>query len=123
MALTYKVFSLGCRANQADALSYAGVLERAGWRAAAEAETPELVLVQSCTVTMSVDAQDRQMVRKIRRESPFAKIVMTGCYAQQLRPGLGPADRASTNTVVDADYIIGNLDPRKWELLAEIAQA
>lgn len=109
---TYRIHFLGCKSNQSDALSYAGVLDRAGWRQAGEDEAPALLLVQSCTVTMSADAQARQLVRRLKRENHDAKILMTGCFAQQ------PEAPAS---LPEADYVVGNLNPRKWEILSEIA--
>jgi threonylcarbamoyladenosine tRNA methylthiotransferase MtaB len=109
---TYRIHFLGCKSNQSDALSYAGILDRAGWRQAGEGEAPALLLVQSCTVTMSADAQARQLVRKLKRENHDAKVLMTGCFAQQ------PEASAS---LPEADYVVGNLNPRKWEILSEIA--
>lgn len=109
MSLTYKLHFLGCKANQSDALSVAGLLERAGWMEANESEQPALNVVQTCTVTMSADAQGRQLVRKLKRDNPSAKILMTGCYAERIRD------------LAEADYVIGNLDPQKMQKLSEIA--
>src|SRR5262249_25943703 len=109
MSLTYKIHFLGCKANQSDALSVAGLLERAGWTEANESNQPALNVVQTCTVTMSADAQGRQLMRKLKRENPTAKILMTGCYAERIKD------------LPEADYVIGNLDPQKLEKLTEIA--
>src|SRR5262249_26346332 len=113
VALTYRVHFLGCKANQADALAYAGVLERAGWTEAPEGQEPGVLLVQSCTVTMSADAQARQLVRRLKREHPGSRIVLTGCFAQQLS--------ASGGKLEEADEIVGNLDPDRWNIFARIA--
>jgi threonylcarbamoyladenosine tRNA methylthiotransferase MtaB len=43
----------------------------------------ELVIVNSCTVTQRTDQQVRQTVRKLHRENPTARIVVTGCYAER----------------------------------------
>src|SRR5829696_8345783 len=80
---TYRIEFLGCKANQSDALSYAGILQRAGWQEAAGNESPDLVVIQTCTVTMSADAQGRQMVRHLKRNHPQSRILLTGCYAQR----------------------------------------
>lgn len=110
---TYKIHFLGCKSNQSDALSFAGVFDRAGWRPADDGEAPSLLLVQSCTVTMSADAQARQLVRKLKRENLHAKVLMTGCFAQNVE----------AKSLPEADYIVGNLNPRKWEILSGIAGA
>jgi threonylcarbamoyladenosine tRNA methylthiotransferase MtaB len=43
----------------------------------------ELVVLNTCTVTSTADDELRQAVRRIHRESPEAKILVTGCYAQR----------------------------------------
>lgn len=110
---TYRVHFLGCKANQADALAYAGVLERAGWAEASEGQEPGVLLVQSCTVTMSADAAARNMVRHLKRQHPGSLLVLTGCFAQQLS--------ASGGALPEADEIVGNLDPDRWKILERIA--
>jgi threonylcarbamoyladenosine tRNA methylthiotransferase MtaB len=112
---TYKVHSFGCKTSQSDALGYAGILREAGWREACEEERPGLLLVQTCTVTMSADAQARQLVRKLKRENANAKILMTGCFAQRIEAVVG--------ALPEVDYVIGNLNPRKYEILSQIAGA
>jgi threonylcarbamoyladenosine tRNA methylthiotransferase MtaB len=42
-----------------------------------------VVVVNTCTVTRRADQEARQLVRRIARESPGARIVVTGCYAQR----------------------------------------
>lgn len=115
MTQTYHIEFLGCKANQSDALSYAGILQRAGWREAPDAASARLFVIQTCTVTMSADAQGRQLVRRLKRQHPEARILMTGCYAQRAEQEL--------RAVPGVDYVIGNLNPRKLELMAEIAGA
>jgi threonylcarbamoyladenosine tRNA methylthiotransferase MtaB len=115
MNRTYKVHFLGCKANQSDAYSYAGILQRAGWQEAYDESEPELLLVQTCTVTMSADAQARQIIRRLKREHPASKILVTGCYAQLAENRLA--------RLPDVDFVIGNLNPRKMELLQQIAAA
>ncbi len=45
--------------------------------------TAGLVVLNTCTVTASADAQAREAVRKIHRQNPSARIVVSGCYAQR----------------------------------------
>ncbi len=113
MISTYRIHFLGCKANQSDALSYAGMLQRAGWAEAAETDAASLAIVQTCTVTMSADAQGRQLARKIKRENPNTKILLTGCYAQHAEQEL--------LQLPEVDYVIGNLHPGKFEMLSMIA--
>ncbi len=93
-------------------MGYAGILQRAGWKEAVAGEEVSLVLVQTCTVTMSADAQGRQMVRKLKNQHPSAKILLTGCYAQRAEKEL--------TAMPEVDYVIGNLNPEKDVLLSRI---
>jgi threonylcarbamoyladenosine tRNA methylthiotransferase MtaB len=74
-------FTLGCRLNQYDTAAL-----RAGVRAEGLEETdasPDVIVVNTCTVTRRADQEARQLVRRLHRESPGARIVVTGCYAQR----------------------------------------
>src|SRR5206468_11499753 len=46
-------------------------------------QNSDVVVINTCTVTHSADTQARQVIRKVHRENPKAKIVVTGCYAQR----------------------------------------
>jgi threonylcarbamoyladenosine tRNA methylthiotransferase MtaB len=43
----------------------------------------DVVVINTCTVTNTADVEARQMIRRVHRENPAAKIVVTGCYAQR----------------------------------------
>ncbi|HET9951986.1 MAG TPA: tRNA (N(6)-L-threonylcarbamoyladenosine(37)-C(2))-methylthiotransferase MtaB [Candidatus Eisenbacteria bacterium] len=103
-------FTLGCRLNQHDTAAMRSDLERAGWRADDSGEgSPDVVIVNSCTVTRRADQESRQLIRKLARERPGARIVVTGCYAQRAPeevrglPGvalvLGTAERESIASI------------------------
>jgi threonylcarbamoyladenosine tRNA methylthiotransferase MtaB len=76
----YAVVTFGCRVNQADSLSIEGRLRASGGTAAAPADA-DLVVVNTCSVTASADQGARQTIRRITRDNPHARIVVTGCYA------------------------------------------
>jgi len=76
----YSVVTFGCRVNQADSLGFEEELIASG----AEATSPEradLVVVNTCSVTATADQGARQTIRRIARDNPSARIVVTGCYA------------------------------------------
>src|SRR6185503_8786328 len=74
-------FTLGCRLNQHDTAAMRATLSEAGYR---ESDEPgDVVIVNTCTVTRRADQEARQLVRRIHREAPGARIVVTGCYAQR----------------------------------------
>ena len=79
---TYYIQNFGCRATQADGAALESSLEGKGL-APAPRDRAELVILNTCTVTSSADDDVRQAVRRVRRENPNARILVTGCYAQR----------------------------------------
>lgn len=113
MNRTFQLHFFGCKTNQADAVSVAGLFERSGWHEANSNENPSLMIIQTCTVTMSADAQARQLIRRLKRNSPSSQILLTGCYAQRSENEL--------LAMPEVDYVAGNLNPDKMKILGEIA--
>ena len=58
------------------------MLEARGIMRCEEGEVPDIVLVNSCSVTAEADKKCRQAIRSFHRRYPDAAIVVTGCYAQ-----------------------------------------
>src|SRR2546426_3190527 len=78
--MKYAVVTFGCRVNQADSLGFEEELRAAGGAAAA-LEEADLIVVNTCSVTATADQGARQTIRRIARDNPSARIVVTGCYA------------------------------------------
>jgi len=78
--MKYAVVTFGCRVNQADSLGFEEDLLAAGAVPSAP-DAADLVIVNSCSVTATADQGARQTIRRIARDNPGAKIVVTGCYA------------------------------------------
>jgi threonylcarbamoyladenosine tRNA methylthiotransferase MtaB len=76
----YSVITFGCRVNQADSLAIEEGLRARGGIGAAASEA-DVVVVNTCSVTSSADQGARQTIRRIARDNPSARIVVTGCYA------------------------------------------
>ncbi len=64
-------------------------------RSVPQGEATDWVVVNTCTVTGRADQEARQLIRRLSRESPRARIVVTGCYAQR-----APAELAGLPAVV-----------------------
>ena len=77
------VKNFGCRASQADGAAIEAGLAAKGLRAASELGEADLVVLNTCTVTSTADDEVRQTVRRIHREHPESRILVTGCYAQR----------------------------------------
>ena len=80
---TYFVENFGCRATQADGAAIERQLRDRGLSRAASPGDAEVVVLNTCTVTASADQDIRSAIRRIHRDNPETKILVTGCYAQR----------------------------------------
>ena len=97
---TFYIEQFGCRATQADGAAIERQLLDRGCTPSASPQTAEFVVVNTCTVTSSADAQARDAIRKIYAQNPAAKILVTGCYAQR-----APEELAALPGV---SFVVGN---------------
>lgn len=81
MAATLRTVTLGCRVNQYETEYVRQGLLGLGYRDAAEHEPADLCVVNTCTVTAEGDAKSRQIIRRLARQNPGARLVVMGCYA------------------------------------------
>lgn len=75
--------TFGCKINQYETQGMGEALVRAGHALAENDALAEVHLINTCTVTEASDAQCRQLVRRIVRANPSARVVVTGCYAER----------------------------------------
>jgi threonylcarbamoyladenosine tRNA methylthiotransferase MtaB len=94
------VQNFGCRATQADGAALESLLAAKGLEAACERAGADLVVLNTCTVTASADDDVRQTIRRVHRENPAARILVTGCYAQR-----APRELAAMPGV---EWVVGN---------------
>jgi threonylcarbamoyladenosine tRNA methylthiotransferase MtaB len=80
---TFYIEHFGCRATQADGAALERQLLDRGCKSASEASAADIVVVNTCTVTASADAQARDSIRKLHAANPSARVIVTGCYAQR----------------------------------------
>lgn len=80
---TFHVQNFGCRASQADGAALEASLAEHGLSPATDRSQAGLVVLNTCTVTATADQDVRQVIRRVRRENPEARILVTGCYAQR----------------------------------------
>ena len=80
--MKYSVVTFGCRVNQADSLRIEEDLRARGAEEAPSVHA-DLVVVNTCSVTASADQGARQTIRRIARDNPGARIIVTGCYASR----------------------------------------
>ena len=101
------VITFGCRLNAFESEVIALEAERAG--------LTETIVINSCAVTNEAVAQARQSIRRLKRERPEARIVVTGCAAQtqaQMFAGM-----------VEVDRVVGNDDKMRGEAWRRVRTA
>jgi len=76
------VENFGCRATQADGAALERQFEERGLDRASAADA-DVVILNTCTVTAAADQDARAAIRRVQRQNPNARIVVTGCYAQR----------------------------------------
>lgn len=73
--------TFGCKVNQYETELLRHRITKPGDTFVATPEEAELCLINSCSVTSFADKECRQMVRKVLRSNPTARVIVTGCYA------------------------------------------
>jgi threonylcarbamoyladenosine tRNA methylthiotransferase MtaB len=106
----FYVENFGCRATQADGAALERQFEDQGLARASAAADASVVVLNTCTVTAAADQDARAAIRRVRRQNPDARIVVTGCYAQR-----APEEIAALPGV---SLVVGNSHKHQ---LAEIA--
>ncbi|MFW6122951.1 MAG: tRNA (N(6)-L-threonylcarbamoyladenosine(37)-C(2))-methylthiotransferase MtaB [Thermodesulfobacteriota bacterium] len=79
----FRIVTFGCKVNQYESAGIAEALGHRGLVPAPRDVTPDLVIVNTCTVTARADQQARQAIRRLARQFPEARLWVTGCYAQR----------------------------------------
>lgn len=96
------VATLGCKVNQFESASFITGFREQGCEIVSSAEAADIFVINTCTVTARAGRQSRQLIRKIMRSNPDARLVVTGCYAQMAAEEL--LDIVSENPLA----IVGN---------------
>jgi threonylcarbamoyladenosine tRNA methylthiotransferase MtaB len=90
--MSVEIVTFGCRLNAFESEVVRVEAERAG--------LTETIVINSCAVTNEAVAQARQSIRRLKRERPSARIVVTGCAAQtqaEMFAGMAEVDRVVGN--------------------------
>jgi threonylcarbamoyladenosine tRNA methylthiotransferase MtaB len=94
-AASAAITNLGCKVNQSEVEAIGRLLRERGVRVAPSGAGVDLHVVNTCTVTAEADAKSRAAVRRARRASPDATIVVTGCSASVAGPAFQALDPAA----------------------------
>ena len=103
--------SVGCKLNQSEIEALARGFVQAGHQLAQASGDADLCVVNTCTVTHVADRKSRQLIRRLHRANPTARLVVTGCYAE-----MSPQ---KIRAIGEVDLIVGNQDKEHLVELAE----
>ena len=80
--IKFKIYSLGCKVNQYDSAVLSNLLKLRGFLETKKDNNskPDLIIVNSCSVTHSAINKDRRLINLLKRKYPQAKIVLVGCW-------------------------------------------
>lgn len=106
--------TLGCRLNEAELETWAQAFQAKGHAITRHVHEAQLVVVNSCAVTQDAVKKSKQLIRRIHRDNPQAKLVVSGCYAT-----LNETEAAQ---LMGVDLIVGNQDKNQLveKTLAEL---
>lgn len=100
-----KFTTLGCRLNAYETEAMKRMAEEAG--------VSDAVVINTCAVTAEAVRKARQEIRRLRRENPNAKLIVTGCAAQ--------TEPETFAAMAEVDTVIGNtekMSPETWAGMA-----
>lgn len=77
------VFTLGCKVNEVESASLVRGLRERGYEVSAELSYADLYVLNTCAVTAEAEKKSRQLLARVRKYNPSAKIIVCGCAAQK----------------------------------------
>ena len=109
-------YTLGCKLNFSETSTIARLFEEKGYKKVDFTETPDIFIINTCSVTDNADRKCKKIVREARKISPDAYVTIIGCYAQ-----LKPAEIAD---IPGVDAVLGAAEKfRLLELLDGFVRA
>jgi threonylcarbamoyladenosine tRNA methylthiotransferase MtaB len=103
--MSVEVVTFGCRLNTHESEAMRLAAEQAGQR--------DLVIVNSCAVTGEAVKQARQAIRRLARDNPDRRIIVTGCAAQ--------TEPETFAAMPEVSQVLGNAEktrPETWQMVA-----
>ncbi|WP_061220961.1 tRNA (N(6)-L-threonylcarbamoyladenosine(37)-C(2))-methylthiotransferase MtaB [Leptospira borgpetersenii] len=101
--------TLGCRLNFFESDGLFSSLSKHGFRSVEVGEHPEVVIINTCTVTNKADSKNRNTIRNAIKKFPGSQIWVTGCYAE--------TDRESIEAIPGVAGVVGNTEKSKLPVM------
>ncbi|WP_373512769.1 tRNA (N(6)-L-threonylcarbamoyladenosine(37)-C(2))-methylthiotransferase MtaB [Persicitalea sp.] len=78
-------YTLGCKLNYSETSSISRMFEQKGYEKVEFNQTPDIFIINTCSVTENADKKCRKVVREAQKINPDGYVAIIGCYAQ-LKP-------------------------------------
>jgi threonylcarbamoyladenosine tRNA methylthiotransferase MtaB len=103
-------YTLGCKLNYSETSTISRQFEAKGYKKVEFTDSPDIYIINTCSVTENADKKCRKVVKEARHHSPHAYVAIIGCYAQ-LKP-------KEISTIPGVDAVLGAAEKfRLMELL------
>ena len=104
---TAAFLTMGCKVNQYDTDAMHETMHRNGYTIVNGYEVADVYVVNTCTVTNVADQKARKSIRRIVRQNPKAKVLVTGCYAE--------SDRKTVEKIPGVTFVFGNREKADFQ--------
>ena len=79
---TVAFHTFGCKLNFSETSTISRMFKENGYQRTTINNNPDKVIINTCSVTENADKRCRDLIKKIKKQSPSTKITIVGCYAQ-----------------------------------------
>jgi len=98
--LSIALTSIGCRTNQEEVTSLGSTLRAKGYHIVKKNADADIIIINSCSVTGGTEAKVKRLIRSLTQRYPLAKVLVTGCLAQQIPEEL--------QQISGVEWVVGN---------------
>ena len=98
--------TLGCKTNQYESNAMAQKFIDSNYKICKVEENPDIILVNTCTVTNIADRKSRQVLRDAKKNNPKAIVIACGCYVQVAKEKI--------REIKEIDLCIGNSEKKRY---------
>ena len=107
--MTFKIITLGCKVNTYESEYMLEELLNSGYFY--NEEKPDIVIINTCSVTNMSDRKSRQMLRRAKEINPEALVIAVGCYAETAKE--------EVEAIPEVDLVLGNFQKANIEKYIE----
>lgn len=103
-SLKVAFLTLGCKVNQYESNAMAQKFLDTGYSVCGIKENPDVIIVNTCTVTNIADRKSRHILRKVKEENKNSIVVAVGCYVQ--------VAKEKVDEIEEIDLSLGNVEKK-----------